>query len=54
VSGRDILGAKLLVIAGMRVSFIINLRKENVTEILSAVSTNLSNWLDSLVCGTYL
>jgi hypothetical protein len=48
VSARDILGSKLLVIVGMRINFIIDSNPDSMTEIVSSLSTNLSNWLKSL------
>ncbi|CAG7818474.1 unnamed protein product [Allacma fusca] len=48
VSARDILGSKLLVIVGMRINFVIDSNPDNVTEIVSSLSTNLSSWLKSL------
>ena len=49
VSAKDALGSKLLVIAGMRVNFIIESNTSLEAEIMSSLSTNLTNWLKSLV-----
>jgi len=48
VSAKDILGSKLMVVAGMRLHYYLQSNRESATEIMSSMSTNLSNWLNKL------